>query len=309
MTIISAHVLPHGAVVLKPSNEQETNLADAMKKVGDQLERLKPDILFVSTPHGYMLKHNYAIYLTTKAFGSAEWEGEYQEYALDAKIDLQLAESLVTHLSSQEFPIEGIIPHIPTLPVELRWGEVVPLWYLPKGQKHLFFSFPARRYDHPERMKDEIETLGKKMFEWLEDLEQNISVIISGDWAHTHAENGPYGFSLASKTFDLAIVRWLQYQSYRNEEWENALQTAMDTVNDALSCGFTGLFLLNALVDQHWNGDLLAYEAPSYYGMAVASYFPAETLGETLHETYIGQNQLNSSKPRSYKNFNNGSIQ
>ena len=37
--------------------------------------------------------------------------------------------------------------------------------------------------------------LGESIFEYLDHLNENVAVIISADLAHTHSEDGPYGYS------------------------------------------------------------------------------------------------------------------
>ena len=42
----------------------------------------------------------------------------------------------------------------------------------------------------------------------------------------------------------------------------------------ALSCGYTGLVMLDGMVDSNWSSDLMALEHPTYYGMMVAEMRP-----------------------------------
>lgn len=48
--------------------------------------------------------------------------------------------------------------------------------------------------------------LGDHLFVIMDQLQQRVVVIVSGDLAHTHNPNGPYGYSNASEPFDLVGV-------------------------------------------------------------------------------------------------------
>jgi aromatic ring-opening dioxygenase LigB subunit len=52
------------------------------------------------------------------------------------------------------------------------------------------------------------------------------------------------------------------------------LKIAADLVNDALSCGYTGLVMLHGMLSEAglkiWRSKVLVNGHPTYYGMAVA---------------------------------------
>jgi aromatic ring-opening dioxygenase LigB subunit len=51
-------------------------------------------------------------------------------------------------------------------------------------------------------MIPELQNLGKILFDKLDSLKENVAIIISSDLAHTHLNNGPYGYSPAAEPFD-----------------------------------------------------------------------------------------------------------
>ena len=67
--------------------------------------------------------------------------------------------------------------------------------------------------------------------------------------------------------------RWVQ-----NLQEAELTETAAKYVNAAKSCGYTGLVMLQGMLqsDPHkqWKSTLLALGHPSYYGMMVASFTP-----------------------------------
>lgn len=272
MPIVYAAVLPHGALVLQPEDTISQKLQEGMIKVAEELEKLKPDLIFLSTPHGLMLQDHFAFYHAQKAKGTAEWQGEYKGFAIELELDVERTEDLARLLGA-----EMIIPHVPIFPIEIAWGEVIPLYYIYQriNPPSIILSHPARRYDHPERMEQELYILGKKIHDYFIDKDLRVAVIISGDWAHTHNDEGPYGYSETAAPFDEHIEGWLRTLHLKNEDWQNHRKKAAELVNTALSCGYTGLMLLDGIIQGNWKGEFHAFGAPSYYGMAVASYWPS----------------------------------
>ena len=77
----------------------------------------------------------------------------------------------------------------------------------------------------------------------------------------------------AAEPFDLAAGRWAGTLSS-----EPLLVDAIKYVDEAKSCGFTGLVFLHGLLSTlkddgiAWTPELLANEHPTYYGMLVAQF-------------------------------------
>jgi len=167
----------------------------------------------------------------------------------------------------------------------IRWGEVIPLSFLNqsiiKGRQVIVWSFPTRRSDDPVKMIPELLQLGADLFDLIDSFTENVAVVISSDLAHTHQASGPYGYSPAAEPFDQACGAWAATVkgAYITVE-------AASLVNEALSCGYTGLVMLNGVleraaeiagktVDDYWDQTMLYNAHPTYYGMMVASFFPA----------------------------------
>ncbi len=55
------------------------------------------------------------------------------------------------------------------------------------------------------------------------------------------------------------------------------MEDAAELVDQALSCGFTGLVMLDGILKQsEWNSHVFANFHPSYYGMMVAEFYRLE---------------------------------
>lgn len=68
---MGSFVLPHGALLLdetKPIYSEQLNRA--MKEAARELVQLRPDVVFLSTPHGIALDSDFGLYLNQQAKGS-----------------------------------------------------------------------------------------------------------------------------------------------------------------------------------------------------------------------------------------------
>jgi aromatic ring-opening dioxygenase LigB subunit len=128
-------------------------------------------------------------------------------------------------------------------------------------------------------MIEELQAVGSTLYTTLDALNMSSLLIISSDLAHTHSPTGPYGYSKAAKPFDEAVVQWgeTMLDFY-------LLSEARVLVDSALSCGWTGLVLLNGFLKggkergQTFVSQVDAYSCPTYYGMMVARFFPVDEI-------------------------------
>ena len=73
MPLVGSFIMPHGALTLTKEDPSipppAHRLHDACMEVGKQINDLKPDIIFLTTPHGVSLNNDYVIYGNSKAAG------------------------------------------------------------------------------------------------------------------------------------------------------------------------------------------------------------------------------------------------
>ena len=117
--IVGAFVLPHGGIAFDPKDFNTTNktaqeeawlLHDSAREVGDLISELKPDLIFLSTPHGMADLDNFQFYLNPKGFGSADTDnyvGPYS-YTLSVNLDSASSQSLVRELRRAGENVSGL---------------------------------------------------------------------------------------------------------------------------------------------------------------------------------------------------------
>ena len=311
----AALVLPHGDFAWDPNlilpssdNNDEPNesatqqwqaahdIASSARRAGTWLaEVIRPDVIFLSTPHGIAVETDFALFLgngLSPAFGSAVM-GQDPYYghvlptpytlALDDPIwvDTNLSTSLLTYLQQSATATTSSNPSKnhrtnvtglylapdPSVPIPLHWAEVIPLLLIPppprrapertshgvnrteQRRRHIVWSHPHRRYNHAVEMVDELLKLGAAIASWMDRMDRRFAVVISGDLGHTHNVRGPYGYAPAAALYDQALNDWANTTSPCSVEASQALlERARSFQPKAMSCGFTGMVLLQGML-------------------------------------------------------------
>jgi aromatic ring-opening dioxygenase LigB subunit len=134
----------------------------------------------------------------------------------------------------------------------IDWGAEIPLSFV-KAPKVVVVS-PAR-----DRQLEEHLRLG----EAIAALPGRVALVASADHGHAHDADGPYGFDPAAATYDARLQEILA--SGRLDFLPLA-----EIVEPAKADSLWQLLVLQGAVGETARADVLAYAAPTYYGMLVA---------------------------------------
>jgi aromatic ring-opening dioxygenase LigB subunit len=287
MVFIGAFIVPHGAIILDPSihynteklskeeNERCKLLNESMRQnFCEQVAELKPDIILLSTPHGICLENDFGFYLNKSASGTAEWLNEYKEFQVNVTLANEETKHLLDELRNHH-SVQGINAFSVSEPIPLRWGEVVPLWFLRdlSSIRYIIMTQPIRRYAKAKEMTQELQQMGKLIYNFCQNHEsvrsKRVLLVVSGDLAHTHSIDDPYGFSPCAQPFDNFISQWIE-----TRDSSVLIEKALDILSDAKSCGYSGLVILDGIIHSCMEKSIACQvyvnEHPTYYGMIVA---------------------------------------
>ena len=301
--LVAAAVLPHGDFVYDPSllksdDEARTKakkLRSAAQETALELRNFDLDTLIIITPHGLSAEEDTVVYLGKCASGFAEigrdvTDGRAKPYIVpckDVRLDDGPSKALWEDLHNQGCAITGLTSFGGYEDVPLRYGEIIPISFLrhslnkeernrdgskKKDPSCIIISLPNRRYEHGSEMVGEMVEFGSKLYESLGRIfaKKRVGVLVSADLAHTHAEDGPYGFSPAADPFDTACGEWAKILDEKP-----LLHDARELLDDAKSCGYLGLVILHGLLNQErdsWECQVREISYPTYYGMMVSSF-------------------------------------
>jgi aromatic ring-opening dioxygenase LigB subunit len=134
----------------------------------------------------------------------------------------------------------------------LDWGTEVPLAFM--RAPRIVVVAPARDLPFEEHLR-----LG----EAIAALPGRVALIASADNGHAHDADGPYGFDPAAAEYDA------QLQEILASETLDFLPLA-ERVEPAKADSLWQLVVLQGALGEAARADVLAYAAPTYYGMLAA---------------------------------------
>jgi aromatic ring-opening dioxygenase LigB subunit len=108
--------------------------------------------------------------------------------------------------------------------------------------------------------------------------ETAIVFVASADQGHGHSAEGPYGFHPESAPFDRRVVELV-----RRNALDELLDIGADAVHAALADSWWQMLMLHGALKEdggRFEARMLAYEAPTYYGMLTAAFERRDDLGQ-----------------------------
>jgi aromatic ring-opening dioxygenase LigB subunit len=287
MPLVFAAIAPHGFPLIPDlSDDADGALATraAMAELGRRAAAAGVEALVIAGPHGVRVEGAVSLADTARAAGALAWQG--REVELNVPVDGPLTDAIAGAARSRGIPIAmvGYAGHRrDTSVLPLDWGILTPLWFLGHGQNmrghgDVLADPPTEDIGPPAVIvapsrsvpRETLVDFGVAVAEAAANDPRRIAFIASCDWGHAHRADGPYGFHPESAAVDAEVVSAVQ---------ANDLLRLIDLdegrARDAAIDGLWQALVLGGVLDVTlMNGELLSYEAPTYYGMLVAAWSP-----------------------------------
>lgn len=283
MPLVAAAITPHGFPVIPELGDDVEGGGETpaqMRAMGELFAGRGVEAVVIVGPHGMRVDGSFALVDAARAAGMLRWKGSQVEAnvpcdralidAIAAKADDDLPVARVGFAGNRAD--QAVVP--------LDWGALVPLWFLGHDQNvpgsgdvlsdpPAHASGPAAVLITPSRSLDreKMVAFGRMLGHVIADDPRPIGFVASCDWAHTHREDGPYGFHEAAARVD-AIVR---SAVERDALLDLIGLPAEDVENAAIDGLWQTLILAGVQEVTPFELEFRSYEAPAYYGMLVAT--------------------------------------
>ncbi len=268
-------ITPHGDLGIAEACDDTTrHLAVATQRAMDTAARRiaasRPDCVVVATPHGVHVNAHVAVVVAGSASGRLDEAATPLE--LTIAVDVELARVIcaactAAGLPAVEVSYGGNQPDEAVMPLD--WGAMVPMWHVRRHGRELraVIVSPARELDARAHLE-----AGAAITRAAAASSRRIAFIASADQGHGHDPAGRYGFHPESAAFDSRIV-----DIVRRGALGDLAHIPSDDVAAALADSWWQMLMLAGALEENGTGydcELLAYEAPTYYGMLTALVTP-----------------------------------
>ncbi|MBF6613168.1 MAG: hypothetical protein IVW55_08575 [Chloroflexi bacterium] len=275
--LVFASIAPHGGeVIAELAGDEATSTAatrQAMEEVGRRMAKTQPETVVVITPHGVRVTGAVCVMTTERATGILEGEDSHGKVEVEMAVDTELSRRIAERASTAySVPVVTAIYGASGGDgcfTPLDWGAVVPLWFL--GARWLMPPAIVSITPSRDLTLKQLYDFGTALAEAAAETGRRVALVASADWGHAHATDGPYGFDPASAEYDAMIQ-----QTIKAGALDSLLDADLDFADRAKVDGlWQAVMLAGALHHIPMRGELLSYQAPTYFGMLVAAYEPA----------------------------------
>jgi aromatic ring-opening dioxygenase LigB subunit len=260
-------IAPHGGEIipeLKGNEPSRMNVTrGSMFKLGEEMEKAKPDCIILLTPHGTRINGQFSITDSERMLGIVEENDA--SFQMERSVDRELAGAIFEEARQSELHV-GMINYGtsagPFSCLPLDWGAIVPLRFMPEVP--VVVITPSRDISFEEHIR-----LGKSIRVVVQKSNKRVGLIASCDWSHAHDETGPYGYHDAAGQLDTDVVTLIKEN--RLEEMAKFDKTYIENAKpDGI---WQTLILAGAILPDERKSEFLSYEAPTYFGLICTAYY------------------------------------
>jgi len=272
MPLVFACIAPHGSIAIPEAKPKDRpSLASAttagMQELGRRFSAAEPDVSIVLTPHNIHVEGAMAVIDAAAVSGDlVQWGSPI---AMRIPVDRELALAVRDAIRQAGIPVAAVSygandPLTAVFPMD--WAVLIPAHFMggrSTPQVPVAVVAPARD------LSDDVHVrAGEAIGRAAAASRKRVAVIASCDHGHGHDAKGPYGFTPKSKEFDEAVVNLI-----RDGDGVRFSRLGSAFAREAKADSYWQMLMLEgALGHDGWKGELLSYEAPTYFGMLCAAY-------------------------------------
>src|SRR5437867_1638663 len=272
MPLVFARIAPHGSIAIPEAKPKDRpSLANAttagMLELGRRFTAAEPDVSIVLTPHNIHVEGAMAVIDAASVSGDlVQWGSPI---SLRIPIDRELALSVRDAIREAGIPVVAVSygANDPVTAVfAMDWAVLIPAHFMggrSAPQVPVAVVAPARD------LADDVHVrAGLAIGRAAAASRKRVALIASCDHGHGHDAKGPYGFTPKSKEFDEAVVSLI-----RNGDGPRFSRLGSAFAREAKADSYWQMLMLEGALGQGgWKGELLSYEAPTYFGTLCAAY-------------------------------------
>ncbi|HET9782914.1 MAG TPA: extradiol ring-cleavage dioxygenase [Candidatus Dormibacteraeota bacterium] len=272
MPLVFAAIAPHGGIAIAEAcSPDERDVARktraGMEELGRRFAAARPDLAIVATPHNVHIANAIGVVIAGRVKGRLN--GVTPPIELDLASDVDVAWQVLQSISYAGVPSAAVSfgSNDPTTAVApMDWGALIPLWFMggrADSPVPAVIIAPARELSASDHV-----TAGAAIASAAAASELRVAFIASADHGHAHQPDGPYGFHPDAAKYDALVTELV-----RADRLDELVNIERELVERAKADSWWQMLILHGAT-RGWRGELISYEAPTYFGMLTAAYTP-----------------------------------
>ena len=201
MSILAAYMVPHPPMIVpeigRGQEEQIRETINAYDKVAEDIARLQPETIIITSPHSIMYSDYFHISPGRKASGSFS-AFRAGQVSFKEIYDEALTDQICALAMEDAFPA-GTLGERDR---KLDHGTMVPLWFIRKK----YDGFKLVRIGLSGLPLTDHYRLGQLIQEAVKRTGRKVVLVASGDLSHKLQSYGPYGFAPEGPVYDERIM-------------------------------------------------------------------------------------------------------
>lgn len=266
--ILNGYILPHPPIIVpgigRGRERQSESTVVAVKRAAKEISKDKPTTIILSTPHAPCFR-DY-VYIED----SETLEGDFAPFGspdikLSFKNNVKLAALIIEkanlsginagaldEMQKKQFGISDRIDH----------GALVPLCFIGKELE----DFRLVLISTPFLSFREIYDFGKCIRQAVEESDERVVYIASGDLSHRLTPDAPAGYNPKGREYDEDLV-----EKVRRADVKGLLDTDMRLLDKAGECGTRSIVMMfGTLEGSKLKPEIYSYEGPFGVGYLIA---------------------------------------
>jgi AmmeMemoRadiSam system protein A/AmmeMemoRadiSam system protein B len=276
MGILTGYIVPHPPLAVhevgRGDEDAIKDTLDSYRKVAEDIAKLKPDTIVITSPHTEMYGDYFHISPGTSARGDF---GAFRapQVTMDVRYDSELASEIEHRCYLQGFPAGGQGERSG----ELDHGVMVPLYFI----NQCYTDYKLVRIGLSGLSLEAHGNFGQIIRAAVDSLDRRVVFVASGDLSHCQKKDGPYGYKPEGPKYDKLLMKTL-----KEGDLSRLFDFDRELLDAAQECGHRSFCIMaGAFSDQETEVTALSHEATYGVGYGFGIIRPVKTFEEIRQQS------------------------
>ncbi|HEX3028292.1 MAG TPA: AmmeMemoRadiSam system protein A [Clostridia bacterium] len=266
--IINSYIFPHPPIIVPEVGKGEEKGAEktlnAVKKAAEEIRNDRPTTIILTTPHGPVFQDYVYISDEENLAGNLSRFGA-GNVKLSFVNNTDLVSSIITYAAEEGIYSGGLPEDVAKkykITKELDHGALIPLYFIGKELQ----NFKLVHIAIAGLPFIDLYRFGRCIAKAVENSDENVVFVASGDMSHRLTNEAPYGYSEKGKIFDDILI-----ESIKNVDIERLLSIDEHLCEEAGECGLRSFIMMFGALDGYdIKPEVYSYEGPFGVGYSIA---------------------------------------